>query len=53
MRFALLGPLGAETGVVKVLDATHQRVLCSAPGDQGLKQAEALLARVANEARQQ
>lgn len=46
MRFALLGPLGAETGVVKVLDTRHQRVLCSAPGKQGLEQAELVLARV-------
>jgi hypothetical protein len=53
MRFALLGPPGAETGVVKVVDATHQRVLCSAPGDLGLRQAEALLERVARGDRQQ
>jgi hypothetical protein len=46
MRFALLGPAGAETGVVKVIDATHQRVLSSAPGKQGLEQAESLLALV-------
>lgn len=46
LRFALLGPLGAETGVVKVVDTAHQRVLSSAPGRQGLEQAAALLARV-------
>jgi hypothetical protein len=46
MRFALLGPPGAETGVVKVLDTSRQRVLCSAPGRLGLEQAERLLARV-------
>jgi len=46
LRYALLGPLGAETGVVKVIDTAHHRVLCSAPGALGLQQAEQLLARV-------
>jgi hypothetical protein len=46
LGYALLGPPGAETGVVKVLDGLHGRVLCAAPGRAGLEQAEALLARV-------
>ncbi|MCA9289896.1 MAG: hypothetical protein KDA25_02140 [Phycisphaerales bacterium] len=51
LRFALLGPLGAETGVVKVLDTRHHRVLCSAPGALGLTQAERLLARIGEDGR--
>ena len=47
VSFALLTPLGGETGVVKVLDTAHDTVLCSAPGQLGIQQAETLLARVA------
>ncbi|MEZ6243186.1 MAG: hypothetical protein R3B57_09095 [Phycisphaerales bacterium] len=47
MGYALGAPLGAETGVVKVLDTRRGRVLSSAAGARGLEQAEALLARVA------
>lgn len=46
VRYALHAPLGAETGVVKVLDMRRGRVLSSAPGARGLEQAEAVLARV-------
>lgn len=47
LQYALLTPLGGETGVVKVIDAAHRRVLCSAPGRLGIEQAQTLLARVA------
>jgi hypothetical protein len=46
IRFALFSPPGAETGVVKVIDTAHERLLCSAPGRRGLEQAEMLLGRV-------
>lgn len=46
LQYALIAPLGAETGVVKVLDTTHRRVLCAAPGQRGLEQAQRLLALV-------
>ncbi len=44
--YAAAEPLGAETGVVKVLDTRRGRVISSAPGARGLAQAESVLARV-------
>lgn len=42
---ALLAPLGAETGVVKVVDTARGVLLCSAPGVRGVRQASELLER--------
>ncbi len=50
LGYALLAPLGAETGVVKVVDTRRRVVLSSAPGRRGLEYAEALLARVTGSA---
>lgn len=44
LEHTLLTPLGGETGVVKVIDTRTHRVLSSAPGTQGIRQAEAILA---------
>ncbi len=44
--YALRAPLGAETGVVTVIDTRTRQILSSAPGDQGLRQAAQVLAAV-------
>jgi len=48
IEFALLGPIGAETGVVKVLDTRRHVILTSGAGAAGVQAAERVLAMLAH-----